>query len=101
MTRYTLGIGLQNQAILMDTWLVRLCDMFKESRFYPSFITSGGAYVLSKGALKKFVEDSLPTCNVNDDRANTDEEAEDFAWENDRIAFRMYGKELEKTPAEN
>jgi len=25
----------------------------------------------------------------------------DFAWENDKIAFRMYGKELEKTPAEN
>jgi len=28
------------------------------------------------------------------------ERKEDFAWENDRIAFRMYGKELEKTPAE-
>lgn len=25
----------------------------------------------------------------------------DFAWENDQIAFRMYGKELEKTPEEN
>jgi hypothetical protein len=25
----------------------------------------------------------------------------DFAWENDRIAFRMYGKELESIPAEN
>lgn len=29
------------------------------------------------------------------------ERKEDFAWENDRIAFRMYGKELEKTPKEN
>ena len=29
------------------------------------------------------------------------ERKEDFAWENDKIAFRMYGKELEKTPAEN
>ena len=25
----------------------------------------------------------------------------DFAWENDQIAYRMYGKELEATPAEN
>lgn len=29
------------------------------------------------------------------------ERKEDFAWENDQIAFRMYGKELEKTPKEN
>lgn len=29
------------------------------------------------------------------------ERKEDFAWENDKIAFRMYGKELEKTPKEN
>jgi hypothetical protein len=29
------------------------------------------------------------------------ERKEDFAWENDRIAFRMYGKELEQTPKEN
>ncbi len=28
------------------------------------------------------------------------ERKEDFAWENDKIAFRMYGKELEKTPKE-
>ena len=28
------------------------------------------------------------------------ERKEDFAWENDQIAFRMYGKELEKTPKE-
>ena len=28
------------------------------------------------------------------------ERKDDFAWENDKIAFRMYGKELEKTPAE-
>ncbi len=28
------------------------------------------------------------------------ERKEDFAWENDKIAFRMYGKELEKTPSE-
>ena len=25
----------------------------------------------------------------------------DFAWENDKIAFRMYGKELEKVPEQN
>jgi len=29
------------------------------------------------------------------------ERKEDFAWENDKIAFRMYGKELEQTPKEN
>ena len=29
------------------------------------------------------------------------ERKEDFTWENDKIAFRMYGKELEKTPKEN
>ncbi len=29
------------------------------------------------------------------------ERKEDFAWENDKIAFRMYGKELENTPKEN
>ncbi len=29
------------------------------------------------------------------------ERKEDFAWENDRIAFRMYGKALESTPKEN
>ena len=28
------------------------------------------------------------------------ERKEDFAWENDKIAFRMYGKELENTPKE-
>jgi len=28
------------------------------------------------------------------------ERKDDFAWENDKIAFRMYGKELEKTPKE-
>jgi len=28
------------------------------------------------------------------------ERKDDFAWENDRIAFRMYGKALEKTPNE-
>ncbi|MEY3350924.1 MAG: hypothetical protein RIQ50_1035 [Bacteroidota bacterium] len=28
------------------------------------------------------------------------ERKDDFAWENDRIAFRMYGKALEKTPKE-
>lgn len=28
------------------------------------------------------------------------ERKEDFAWENDKIAFRMYGKELEQTPKE-
>lgn len=28
------------------------------------------------------------------------ERKDDFAWENDKIAFRMYGKELEKTPSE-
>jgi hypothetical protein len=28
------------------------------------------------------------------------ERKDDFAWENDKIAFRMYGKELEKTPAQ-
>jgi len=29
------------------------------------------------------------------------ERKDDFAWENDKIAFRMYGKALEKTPNEN
>lgn len=29
------------------------------------------------------------------------ERYEDFAWENDKIAFRMYGKALEKNPREN
>jgi hypothetical protein len=29
------------------------------------------------------------------------ERKDDFAWENDRIAFRMYGKALEQTPNEN
>ncbi|ASK32030.1 DUF4861 domain-containing protein [Chryseobacterium sp. T16E-39] len=29
------------------------------------------------------------------------ERLEDFAWENDKIAFRMYGKELEKVPEQN
>lgn len=29
------------------------------------------------------------------------ERKDDFAWENDKIAFRMYGKALESTPAEN
>lgn len=29
------------------------------------------------------------------------ERKEDFAWENNRVAFRMYGKELESTPKEN
>lgn len=28
------------------------------------------------------------------------ERKDDFTWENDKIAFRMYGKELEKTPKE-
>ena len=29
------------------------------------------------------------------------ERKDDFAWENDKIAFRMYGKALENTPKEN
>ena len=29
------------------------------------------------------------------------ERKDDFAWENDKIAFRMYGKALESTPKEN
>lgn len=29
------------------------------------------------------------------------ERLDDFAWENDKIAFRMYGKALEQRPAEN
>ncbi|MRG47375.1 DUF4861 domain-containing protein [Chitinophaga sp. SYP-B3965] len=29
------------------------------------------------------------------------ERKDDFAWENDRVAFRMYGKALEATPKEN
>jgi len=29
------------------------------------------------------------------------ERKDDFAWENDRVAFRMYGKALELTPKEN
>lgn len=29
------------------------------------------------------------------------ERYDDFAWENDKIAFRMYGKSLEKVPNQN
>ena len=47
---------------------------------------------LIKGKHKPFV--SKTYCRFVPERK------EDFAWENDRIAFRMYGRALEKTPDE-
>ena len=49
--------------------------------------------LLSKGTRPIF--DSKTYCRFVPERKD------DFAWENDRIAFRMYGKALEQTPNEN
>lgn len=48
--------------------------------------------IIIKGKHKPFV--SKTYCRYVPERK------EDFAWENDRIAFRMYGRALELTPAE-
>lgn len=48
--------------------------------------------MLVKGKHKTFVPKTF--CRYVPERKD------DFAWENDKIAFRMYGKALEKTPSE-
>jgi len=42
----------------------------------------------------------LPACGDRGDLRTDPHEADDFAWENDRVAFRMYGKALETNQAE-
>jgi len=54
-----------------------------------------------KGSIKLIVQKGKPSSQVTKTYGRyVPERKDDFAWENDKIAFRMYGKALEQTPKE-
>lgn len=53
------------------------------------------------GSIKLIVQKGKPSSQVTKTYGRyVPERKDDFAWENDKIAFRMYGKALEQTPKE-
>jgi hypothetical protein len=54
-----------------------------------------------KGSIKFIVQKGKPSSQITKTYGRfVPERKDDFAWENDKIAFRMYGKALEQTPKE-